>query len=161
LTIATTFALALATASPAVGSPEAAIASIYAPYHEEGAGTASWEYPIYTTELTRLIERWLAVVPDDEPDELNDGDWLCQCQDWDAKSFRAVVTRRRALRGGGVQVSVRLDLGEGERRTARLVLRREAGVWRVDNLFASDFPRGLRQAIRETTARDRARKAGR
>jgi hypothetical protein len=151
----------LAISPTPASTPEATIASIYAPYSEEGAGTASWEYPIYTAEVAQLIDRWLAVLPADEPDELNDGDWLCQCQDWDAKRFRAVVTGRRALRRGVVQVSVRLDLGHGEPRTARFVLRREAGAWKVDNLFAADFPRGLKQAIRETTARDIARKAAR
>ncbi len=160
MTIAIISALALVAAAPAA-TPEATITAIYAPYSEEGAGTASWEFPIYTAEVIQLIDRWLAVLPADEPDELNDGDWLCQCQDWDAKRFRAVVTGRRALRRGLVQVSVRLDLGHGERQTARFLLRREAGAWKVDNLFAADFPRGLKQAIRETTARDAARKSAR
>lgn len=156
----TTIPLLLAAAAPSA-TPEATIAAVYAPYSEVGAGTASWERPIYTAEVTALIERWLAVVPADEPDELNDGDWLCQCQDWDAKAFRAVTTGRRALRRGVVQVNVRLDLGAGERRTARFELRRKAGEWKVDDIFAAEFPRGLRQAIRETTARDAARTSAR
>jgi hypothetical protein len=41
--------------------------------------------------MTALIARWKAVMPQDEVDALNDGDWLCQCQDWDGDGFRATI----------------------------------------------------------------------
>jgi hypothetical protein len=47
-----------------------------------------------------------------------------------------------------------IDLGIGQRRSARLYFRREGAQWRIANLQASDFPRGLIQALRETIAED-------
>jgi hypothetical protein len=43
-----------------------------------------------------------------------------------------------------------LDLGHNTRRTAQLVLKREEGGWKLDDLYASpDFPAGLRQKLQE------------
>jgi hypothetical protein len=50
-----------------------------------------------------------------------------------------------------VQVSVRLDLGYNTRREAQLVLKREGGAWKLDDLYAApDFPSGLKQKLQET-----------
>ncbi len=48
-------------------------------------------------------------------------------------------------------VSVKLDLGGTERRSAQLVLKREGGSWKLDDLYAAtDFPNGLKQKLQET-----------
>lgn len=49
-----------------------------------------------------------------------------------------------------------IDLGHGPPREARLVFKKEANDWRIDNMFASDFPGGLKQTLRETIAEDEA-----
>lgn len=140
----------LLAAAPAAGTPEAEVAAIYAPYAGPSSATASWDYPIYTKQTAELIAHWRRVSPQDEPDALSDGDWLCLCQDFDAQSFKAEVLSRREGRGG-VQLSVRLDLGLATKREAQLVLKREGGAWKLDDIYAApDFPNGLKQKLQET-----------
>jgi hypothetical protein len=143
-------AIVLAAAAPPTGSPEAAVAAVFAPYSGPSTATASWDYPIYSRQTAELIAKWRTVTPQDEPDDLSDGDWLCQCQDFDSKAFKAKVLSKREARGG-VLVSVRLDLGGGAQRSAQLVMKREGGLWKLDDLYASpDFPNGLKQKLQET-----------
>ena len=47
--------------------------------------------PIYTAEVSALIAEWRTVAPQDEPDARSDGDWLCQCQDWNEEAFTATA----------------------------------------------------------------------
>jgi hypothetical protein len=147
----TMFSLMLAAAAPAAaGSPEAAVAAIYAPYAVPTTATPSWEYPIYTRQTAELIAHWRRVTPQDEPDALSDGDWLCLCQDFDAKAFTAQVVSKREARGETL-VTVRLGLGFETKREAQLVLKREGGAWKLDDLYAApDFPNGLKQKLQET-----------
>lgn len=143
-------AIVLAAATLQAGSPEAAVAAIYAPYSGPTTATASWDYPIFTKQTAELIAHWRRVTPQDEPDALSDGDWLCLCQEFDNKAFKAEVLSKREARGG-TQVSVRLDLGYDTRREAQLVLKREGGAWKLDDLYAApDFPNGLKQKLQET-----------
>lgn len=152
--IANVIALMLAATPAQAGTPEAAVAAIFAPYSGPTATTASWDYPIYSQQTAELIARWRAVAPKDEPDELSDGDWLCQCQDFDRKAFTATILSKRAARGGTL-VAVRLDLGDNAPRNAQLVLKRESGMWRLDDLYAAqDFPNGLKQKLQETILED-------
>lgn len=130
------------------------LAAIYRPYTLEVAHGAVWDRPLFTAEVNRLIARWKQVMPADELDGLNDGDWLCLCQDWDPKKFSAVPRGYRLLPGGVVEVAMGIDLGIGQQRSARLYFRREGADWRIANLHAADFPRGLMQALRETIAED-------
>src|SRR3989442_137172 len=77
---------------------------------------------------------------------------LCQC--WDAKAFRRAIPSRELLRPGAAQIRVRLELGGGAHRNARLVMLRQASRWKIDDMFSSDYPRGLKQALRDTIAAD-------
>jgi hypothetical protein len=139
----------LATALLAAASPEAAVAEIYAPYSAPTTATASWDYPIFSTQVSNLIAHWRRVAPQDEPDELDDGDWLCLCQDYDRAAFSAVVQSKRQVKGG-VQLAIRLDLGHGQHRDLQLILKREGGAWKLDDLYgAPDFPNGLKQKLQE------------
>ena len=143
-------AVLLAAAPVAAGTPEAAVAAIYAPYSAGPVtAAASWDYPIFTRKTAELIAHWRRVTPQDEPDALSDGDWLCLCQEFDRQTFKAeVVSKRQA--GGRVRIAVRLDLGYGTRREAQLVLNREEGGWKLDDLYAApDFPNGLKQKLQE------------
>ena len=131
-----------------------ALAAIYRPYTIEAAQPAVWERPLFTAEIRRLIARWKQVMPADDVDNLNGGDWLCLCQDWDPKKFSAAPQGYTLLPGGVIEVSVGIDLGNGQRRSARLMFRREGADWRIANMLAADFPHGLIQALRETIAED-------
>ena len=161
--IATLSALLLAGAAlpaPERAAIDARVAEIFAPYRRaEADATPPWERPIYSAELAALIARWQRVVPEDEPDALNDGDWLCQCQDFDHRAFRAVTLSIRAAGLGRAEVRMRVELGHGAPRAARLVLRQERGGWVIDDFFGSDFPTGLKRKLRDTIAEDEALRA--
>lgn len=131
-----------------------ALAGFYRPYAVEAASPPVWERPLFARETGALIARWRQVMPEGELDGLNDGDWLCLCQDWNPKRFRVTTLGRRSLGPGAAELRLRIDLGVGQTREMRLHLRREPPGWRIDDLFASDFPRGLKQALRETIAED-------
>ena len=135
---------------------DASVARIYAPYRADGAEDAAWERPVFSARTAALIAEWQKVMPADEVDDLNDGDWFCLCQDWDQTKFRHAVIARRSLGKGRAEATVRLDIGFGEKRDLRMAFVREKQGWRLDDLFAApDFPRGLQQALRETIAADR------
>lgn len=140
---------------------DAMVLSIYQPYSRSGTsndngGSANWEQPIFSAETSALIRRWVSVQPKDEPDELNDGDWFCMCQDWEASKFRATVGEHRMLRPNVMQVQVSVNLGTGDpRRNLRMVFNREGRSWKLDNIFARDgFENGLKVALRRTIAAD-------
>lgn len=153
---------AAAVLSPAdAAAVDTAIAAIYRPYRADPSNpTAVWDRPIWSAAVRALIAQWQKVIPKDEPDSLNDGDWLCQCQDWDDGKFTARVLSRRALGPGLAEATVRVDLGFGDTRDVRLVMRREGRAWKIDEMTSDSFPKGLRHAIRETTAADRKLREG-
>ncbi len=144
---------------------DAQVAEVFRPYRDDRDDDAPWNRPIFSQEVTALIAHWQRVLPPDEPDRLNDGDWLCQCQDWDAEGFRASAGPAAALSPDSAEVPVKVDLGfddVSDLRTARLVFKREADGWKLDDLYADEsFPQGLKQALRETIAEDEALAAGR
>lgn len=164
--IATILPMLLAGAAPPpaeTAALEAQIAEVFRPYRDGADSRAAWDYPIWSAEVAALIAHWQRVLPEDEPDALNDGDWLCQCQDWDEKGFKTVVAARRLIGPDRAEADVKIDLGFAEvsdLREARLVFKREGGAWRLDDIFAEEaFPRGLKQALRETIREDEALRA--
>lgn len=148
-------ALLLAAAAPPAAERaalDAAVATIYRPYATPDGMDPMWEYPVYSARTTALIAQWRRVAPEEEPDDLSDGDWFCQCQDW--LNLRARVTAREMIGPNRASLRVRIDIG-GAVRDARMVFVRERGRWKLDDLFAApSMPRGLRQALRETIAAD-------
>jgi len=159
--LATILPLILATASPSTADSaalDAQVAEIFRPYTQDMDDTAAWDRPLFSAEVTALIAHWEKVQPDDEPDALNDGDWFCQCQDWDEKKFKVTPRGRAVLPGGTAEVSVKIDLGFDDIhdvRDARLIFRKEGAAWKLDDLFAPQaFPKGLKQALRDTIVED-------
>ena len=130
------------------------VARIYRPYSIERAAAPVWERPLFSREVSALINHWQRVLPDGELDGLNDGDWLCLCQDWTARSFRVTTLGRQLRETGVIEARLRINLGNGQSRQTRLIFRKEARGWRIDDLIADDFPHGLKQALRETIAAD-------
>ena len=152
-------AVALASAAlPAAdqAAVDALVQRIYAPYADPASPPALLDAPIYSAETAALLARWKAVTPAEEPDRLSDGDWFCQCQDWDQAAFRLSIGKRERLASGAVRVSVRFTLVADTTRGAKLVLVREGADWRVDDLFSREMPRGFKQTIRRTIAEDEA-----
>src|SRR6478752_768272 len=69
------------------------VEGLFKPYARPPAARspAVWQRPIWSRETAALIARWRRVTPSDEVDTLSDGDWLCQCQDWDVHAFKLTV----------------------------------------------------------------------
>ncbi len=135
---------------------EGAFVEIYKPYTASQHGISPWDFPIYSAETTALLAQWRSVAPAGEPDALSDGDWLCQCQEWDSSSFIATITGTPLHTPSDAQLDVAVDLGVGPAaeatRQLRLVLKREEGAWKLDDIVADSFPGGLKQALREAIA---------
>lgn len=140
---------------------EGAFVEVYKPYTAGQHSTAAWDFPIYSAELTALIAQWRSVTPSDEVDALSDGDWLCQCQEWDSSAFQATIVATRMTGKDIADLDVTVDLGLGggpeAMRMVTLNLKREEGAWKIDDIAADSFPGGLRQTLRETIAADGAR----
>jgi Protein of unknown function (DUF3828) len=134
---------------------DAATRRVYAPYRAART-PAPWQRGIWTSDLRQLIAKWQTVVPEGEVDAMNDGDWLCQCQDWDKRRFRAKVTGHTRSAPDRAEVSVSIDLGHGELRKARLAMRREQGRWLIADYHAEPYPEGIKAALIETIAEDEA-----
>ena len=158
MTLAAAFASLLAGAAlPAADSAalDARVNEMYRGYRVATPPRAAWEYPYFSADTAKLIAHWQRVMPQDELDGLNDGDWFCACQDWDNRKFRHTVLAREAGAAGTAQVRVLVNLGWGTGTRQRLVFRKERNGWRLDDMFEKDsFPRGLKQALRETIAED-------
>ncbi len=163
--LATIVPLLLAAAAPSAlerSQIETTVVQIFRSYAGPPGPVAAWDYPIYSAEVAALIARWKAVMPEGEPDALNDGDWLCQCQDWDGDAFQARINSVEMSAPGVAEVAITVDLGLGaeSERAERLTLRREGEAWMIDDITAESFPNGLKQALRETIAADEAASAG-
>jgi hypothetical protein len=132
------------------------VAAIFAPYNEADMSDAAWERPIYSRVVTALIARWEQVMPEDEVDDLNDGDWLCQCQDWDPRNFRVKSVSYKQIKADAAEIEVDIDIGWGEKRDALLVFRREEGKWMLDDLYSEVYSDGIKDALVRTIAADEA-----
>jgi hypothetical protein len=151
-------ALAVATATPAHAAdsaPALAVRAILSPYANPATEPpAAWNRRVFSQPVAALIARWKQVRPDEEPDALSDGDWFCQCQDWDVRAFRITRITTANLTATRAEVSVSFNLSTTETRAARYVMKRESGRWVLDDLFDRSTPKGLQAALRETIAED-------
>ena len=142
---------------------ETQVTEIFGPYRTPANGAGASDFPIYSAEVAAMIERWKAVRSQDEPDELSEGDWLCQCQEWNHRRFLTTIISIGMNVDGTAEVDLILDLGRSgadAARVARLVLKREQGKWLVDDVVGDDLPNGLKHALRETIAGYEAAAAG-
>ncbi|MCB2048754.1 MAG: DUF3828 domain-containing protein [Novosphingobium sp.] len=148
--------LAAASLSAADGAAlDEATRAIFAPYHDESSNEAPWERAIWSSEIQHLITHWESVQPEDEPDAMNDGDWLCQCQDWDSKAFRMTITSRKALEKDVAEVAVDIVLfRQADPRDAFLTFRREEGRWMLDDMYTEEYSDGIKAALRQTIVED-------
>lgn len=135
---------------------DAATHAIYAPYRADEPSAAAWERDIWTREIQHLITHWQSVLPPDEPDAMNDGDWLCQCQDWDSRKFRVKIKSFKAKEPGVAEVAVDIFLGQGDPRDAFLSFRHEDGRWLLDDMYTEEYSDGIKAALRHTISEDEA-----
>ncbi len=137
---------------------DARVKEIFLPYSRPTTEPVR-DYRGFSAETSALIAHWERVQPKGEVDDLNDGDWFCLCQDWDNKKFRATPGAVNLVEPGVAEVTVSVDVGFDEPRNERLVFKHEGNGWRLDDLFAAEaFPRGLKQALRDTIVADEALK---
>ena len=135
---------------------EAATRAVFAPYSQTEMDEAPWDRDIWSREVRQLIAKWQSVLPEDEPDALNDGDWLCQCQDWDVSKFKATIRSLKAIAPDVAEVTVDLDLGfdDGVPRDEFITFRREDGRWLIDEIYTEWHSDGIKAALRQTIAED-------
>lgn len=151
------FLLAVTPAHAANDTPRAAVQAIYAPYASLDSDPASsWARPLFSADTAALIRQWRAVAPTDEIDDLSGADWFCQCQDWQASTFRITITRVRMASQRRAEVEVIVHVSGDYRPRARLILLREGDRWLLDDMFDQSFTRGLKAQLRTTIAADRA-----
>lgn len=140
-------------APPAPPGLEDAVRAIYAPFGKAD-GEESAPPDIWAPDVAALIRRWTEVMPKDELDGLNDFDWLCECQDWDAAAFRLTLGKPRKRAEGRFAVPVQLAIGWGDKRAATVTMQRVGDRWLVAEIVSKSFPRGLKVALAETIAED-------
>jgi hypothetical protein len=137
---------------------DARVREIFRPYSRPTTQPVP-DYRGYSAETSTLIAHWKRVMPKGEVDDLNDGDWFCLCQDYDNKKFHAAPGAHREISPGVVEVTVRVDVGFDEPRNERMVFKKEATGWRLDDILEPEqFPHGLKQALRDTIRTDEAMK---
>jgi len=144
-------------ASPERGTPDvdAAVRAFYQPYtlpFEESDNTADWDRPIFSAAVRALIEEWKKGFSDDEVAELQDFAWLCECQDWDPKSFNVAIEPHPAPMVDRAEVPVEVAIGWNEIRSARMSLVRDGDAWLIDDIRSETFPDGLKAALEQAIA---------
>lgn len=148
----------LAAGAAASGIPlDQRIDGLFAPYRTSSDRPAPpvWTRPVFSSQVTPLIAAWRKTVqPGEIGSALEEGDWFCQCQDWDGPRFRILSRSYRTLPDGRVEADISFDLG-GDTRRERIVFRREGERWKVADLFSPAFPKGLVAALKAEIAAGR------
>jgi hypothetical protein len=144
---------AAATASP--DAIDTTLEAIYRRYQTDigsDPAKADWDFPIWSADLTALIDQWEKGFSPDEVAELQDFGWLCECQDWDPAKFTVEVLPHPSPANGRVEATVRFDSDGSEPRDMRFDLVDEGGKWMIDDLHAASFDVGLRASLRRGIA---------
>jgi hypothetical protein len=133
------------------GSDEAAairvaVTNLYAPYKRTDFKGYERDLTPWTRRTRDLIQRWRGGRPLGAVTPMGNFDWLCQCQDWDAKTFAltSVVPRRGEKGVYGVDIAYSQGLGGGNRLALDMLF--EDGRWRVDDIRFQDG-RSLRASL--------------
>ncbi|OYX44673.1 MAG: hypothetical protein B7Y87_03810 [Sphingomonadales bacterium 32-64-22] len=140
----------------------AAAQAAFAPYSKEAPWTeADWDLPLFSSETTALIDEWKTGVSDEDVEDLNGFSWLCQCQDFDPKTFRVEFEVHHADGTDVSTVDARVNLGwEGdETAESELYMLRENGRWTLDDIVSDSFPKGLKADLVAAIEQHRAQPA--
>ncbi len=132
--------LSLRADPPQTGNPEevkAAIIEIYKNFNDSNNRKAYWELPVYSEATSKLIRTWeTAPNQKDIISNLEGGDWLCDCQDFDEKKLMPIsfTFAPCGLSETYARVVVKLDLGTSEQRDIYLSLHKEQGRWLISDI---------------------------
>jgi hypothetical protein len=152
--------LSLAASAPAKTAPQdqiavaAVVRATLAPYaNAKIVAPDQFTAPRWGRQTRQLIKDW-QTAPNSSGDvsPLADGDWLCQCQDWDAKAFRINTIRSTGSAPGRIIADVRYSISRSAQRRLKFVMIREAGQWRIDDLVFPDQRDSLKAQLRSETA---------
>ncbi len=149
-------AFSAAVSAKPVEAPYHVVRAALAPYADEE--TVAPDYlsaPRWTTQTRVLIKRWQAAQKSGangtDVTPLGGGDWLCQCQDWDAKQFRIKnITLTNQTRDRLI-ADTRYMITAHDRRRLRFVMIREGGTWRIDDLIFDGQRATLKAQLRSET----------
>jgi Protein of unknown function (DUF3828) len=153
-----TLALLLIAATPAPitradnSAIRAAIKTIYAPYVDPTKEISAFEAPVFSARTKALIALWSNRRTSDEVSPLSQGDWFCQCQDWDSPGFRVTAIKIQPQAKGKIIATVSYDLGWDEVRSLKFLMIRERGRWKVDDLLYDDASIRLTTELRREIA---------
>ena len=136
-----------------------AVERLFRPYSKPPTAQvqAVWERPIWSRETATLIARWRKITPEDEVDDLSDGDWLCQCQDWDEHAFRLKIVSREIDPTGHTAVEVLLNIAPGPAKSIRLLMVDERDGWKLDDFVERGLNAGIQDELRRVVEKDRHR----
>jgi hypothetical protein len=124
---------------------DSAIISIYGNYHQSSIeATADWDRTIFTRGTTQSISLWRTHLGAEPVDSLSEYGWLCECQDFDGKEFKATRRSLQILGGDRAEVTMEVRTGWDGVSHQRLILLHENGKWQLDDLFRDSMPKGLK-----------------
>jgi hypothetical protein len=132
------------------------VTKIYAPFRNEIIKEAWWEHPIYSAETRKKFVQWeqnRERRKADDIDDLNNGNWLCGCQEYDTKYFRVKQNNINSLGSGKIEADIQLQITQTDTRKIRFMMVKEKGRWKVDDMFTDDDAKGLKQTLSEQIAR--------
>jgi Protein of unknown function (DUF3828) len=139
---------------------DAVVRSVLAPYANPRIVAPNYfTAPPWTTRTRALIRAWQDAPKSANTDvtPLSEGDWLCQCQDWDSAAFRVQSVRTTKMTQDRVIAEVRYAISRTDARRLRFVMQQEGGQWRIDDLLFEHDRQSLRSQLRGEIA-ERARK---
>ncbi len=137
-----------ASAGPNDKALNTAITRIFGPYKLEDNRKAIWDQPFFSVSARQLIREWQPTLKNDEVSDLSSGDWLCQCQDYDFAAFKVTRKSYKTITTNKVRATITMDLGSNEKRKTDLILVRERGQWEIDDVISTDFPNGVKSALK-------------
>lgn len=136
------------TADEAKAGAEAAIRAIYASYSSDDSASipTAWERPVFSRNLAALV----ATIPHptDEVGPLDDADWFCGCQDWDAATAAVKSLTATPLPDGKVSVVSSFSaMADAEPTNITFTMVNEGGRWLIDDMQTTGMPGTLRADI--------------
>lgn len=120
------------TSGPVVDS----VRAIYATYSDgnnENDGI-SWQRPVFTKRFTAIIRKWESKHTNDEVPPYGDGDWFCNCQDYDVHKTKLSEVTVIKTGPGRYTASSFLYIGWDYSNRINLSLMYENGQFLVDDI---------------------------
>lgn len=132
---------------------DSAIIAFYDPYRLDAVdSTADWDRPIWSARLRALIGKWKQGFSDEEVADLQDFGWLCECQDWDSRTFKVTISPHAEPAGDRAEIDVQVAIGWNEVRTQHLHVVRVGDAWLIDDIRSEAFDQGLHAALEQAIA---------